>query len=334
MDNEVFINVYTTPGSLIEQKIKAIESQLKNYNFSFFNISEPPPPQKVIGSLIIIDESAIPNIQNIFKNIIDSYKYEPSFIVTSEKPNYKNAVRWMKNDAKDYIDATKDYTKEEMEKILQEALFYFFDYSDYDEEVNKNPFSIPPVKISNYSNWDKLLNDQYYDMAVIMISIILKNSIFVNYSKEKLIIILKKIEDYISNLAKSMGGKKLFWNYNNGIFIFYFGDRINSAVLSAIHILNKIKIFCIESLNLQKTVDMKITIHDGKILYSSKETKFITSDAINSVVHLQNNHKDVDSIDITENIYKYLNPRVRRFYYEDAIFEGRRIYTYYLNYFN
>ena len=73
-------------------------------------------------------------------------------------------------------------------------------------------------------------------------------------------------------------------------------------------------------------------MHDGKIQYTKNETEFITSDTINSVVHLQKVNNYTNTIDITENVYKFLNPRIKRFFYKDILFEGRSIYTYYYSY--
>jgi hypothetical protein len=331
-DKEICVNVYAKNDSKIIKTIKSIEKDLKDYTFSFFNIEDPPPPQKVIGALIIIEEHGINEIFSKYKEIINSYKYEPFYIISSEKPDYRNAVKWMKNDARDYIDSNQKYTVNEFKKILDEA-FSILNIEYFEEKADDDPFSYPPVKIISNCKWDTVEGNMQYDMTVLMLSIILKEENNI-YAKEDLERILKKIEDYASSIVTSFGGKKLFWNYDNGMFIFYFGDRVNSATLASILILNKLKIFIFETLSLYELFDIKIALHDGKINYYRKNAKFITSDTINSVVHLHNNIKYLNSIDITENVYENLNPRVKMHFFEDSVFEGRSIYTYYYNYFS
>ncbi len=329
---DISINVYSKPDSSIIKIIKHIKNELSDYSFSFFNIDDPLPPQKVTGALIIIEETSARDIFNRYRDIMESYKYAPFYIVSSEKPDYKKAVKWMKNDARDYIDSSHKYTPQEFSEILNDA-FAVINRNNMEERIDDESFDFLPVKISSKYDWDKLENNRQYDMTVLMITIILKEDVSV-YTKEDLDNVLKKIEDYTSVIISNLGGKKLFWNYYNGMFVFYFGDRINSAVLSAILILNKLKLFIFEALSLYEMFDIKITIHDGGIQYFKKNTKFITSDTINSAVHLQNHIDFLNSLDITENVYESLNSRIRKYFYEDILFEGRKTYTYYYNYFN
>lgn len=325
-NKRININVYSKPENKIIKNLFEIEPKLKDYNFSYFDISDPPPPQKVIGSLIIVEETSIHDIYTAFKRIQDSYQFEPLFIITSESPNFQNAVRWMKTGASNYIDANKKYNHEEIDKILNEALYYY-GQDFFDEEEDLEPFSHPSIEVANNCNWDILENNKYYQITVLMVSI---EKLDINkYSQETIDDILKKMEDLITNIIQNFNGKKLFWNYNNGMFIFHFGDKANCAVLASIYMLNKIKLYCLENLELQDILNLKITMHDGKILYSKNETEFITSDTINSAVHLQKINDFSNTIDITENVYKFLNPRVKRFFYKDILFEGRNIYTYY-----
>ena len=224
INKEIDINIYSNPKNKIAKNLLEIESKLKNYNFSFFNISDPPPPQKVIGGLIIIEETSIHDIYTAFKKILNSYQFEPLFIISSELPNFQNAVKWMKTGASNYIDANKKYTHEEIEEIINEALYYTGqDFFNAAEDIE--PFSYPPVLIDNNIDWNILENNRLYQITVLMVSI---EKININkYSQESLDEILKKMEDLITNISENFSGKKLFWNYNNGMFIFHFDDRAN-----------------------------------------------------------------------------------------------------------
>jgi len=334
MDNKIHIDVYCNCNNKILKVIRKISRDLNAYVFSYYDIDESPPPVKEIGSIVIFEESSVDEPFIKFSRIYKSYISSPFVIITSEKPYYTNAVKWMKNYAVDYLDANLDYSPEEFNKILSEAIILdpmSFDESDFAET---DAFSFQPVSMEADVVWNELEDDTDYQMSILMASIIIKDDFLSKYSKEQIDDIADKMEYYMTKRATNMGGYKLFWNNNNGAYLFYFGDRINLSALACISILNKIKIYCIERLGIEDSFDIKLTLHDGNIIFSKKETKFISSDAINTVAHLKNLNINNNTLDITENIYNYLNPRLKHLFNKDKTFEGRQIYTYYLDFYN
>jgi hypothetical protein len=333
-DKQVIVNVYTRQNSAIYTIFKEYESNLAGFEFSFFSLSDPPAPKKILGSMIIIDESSEKDSFKLSERILSSYVYKPSFVVTSEKPDVESAVRWMKHGAADYIDAKNQYTVGQIDKIMKDALL--FDGLELFGEVSEDidPFTHPPVHLHRQAGWRDLKNDVSYEMTTLMVSILVNKQQAGIYSKDQLVKILSGFEKRFETIVTNMGGARLFWNYDNGVFVFHFEDKINAAIVSAISILNRMKIMCLESMNLQEVFDVKCTLHDGAVLYNSVDTKFITSDTINSVVHLQRHTEHANSIDITENVYNFLNPRIKRHFYFDGSYEGRDVYTYYYDFFH
>ncbi len=334
MDNKIHIDVYCNKNNIILKLLKAISGDLAAYVFSYYDINEPPPPVKEIGSIVIFEETSIDDPFGKFSRIFKSYINTPFVIITSEKPHYTNAVKWMKNFAVDYIDAISDYSPEEFNKILSDAIIMDPMSLNDNDFAESDSFGFQPVSMDANVIWNELEDDTNYQMSILMASIIIKDDYLSKYSKEQIDDITDKMEYYISKRATNMGGYKLFWNNNSGAYLYYFGDRINLAALACISILNKIKIYCIERLGLEDNFDIKLALHDGNIIFSKKETRFISSDAINTVAHLKNLNIKNNTLDITENVYNYLNPRLKHLFYKDRTFEGRQIYTYYLDFYN
>lgn len=330
MSKKTFVDVYCIKTCVFCKTLKKMESQLKNYVFSYYDINDPPPPEKVIGSIIIIEETSDEEVFLKFSRIYNSYKIEPFVLITSEAPDFKNAVKWMKSYATDYIDANEKRTAKEIDKIFKELiLIEQIDTVDDEEEA---VFHHPPVNLTVDGVFNELTDETNYQMSVLMATVNVNDEYLNIYTKEQIDSIVLKHENYITKRISNMGGYKLFWNYNSGAFLFYFGDRINLAVLAAISIINKINIYFIENYNMEKGFDIKLTLHDGEILFSRNETKFISSDAINTVAHMRNLHDYYNTLDITENIYQYLNPRLQYLFHKAQPFEGRQIYSYYLNF--
>lgn len=330
--NKIQIDVYSNKNSNILKIINEIKNKLEKYSFSFYETDDPPPPIKEIGKIIIFEETSTDNPFEKLAKIYNSYKNAPLVIVTSEKPDYKNAVKWMKKFAIDYISSEKEYTPDEFENIINDTLIIKFN-ADEKEKDEPNPFSSDPVSLEVTIDWDSLKEDQSYQMSILMASVRIRDDQLCKYSKEQIDDISLKIEKYITKRAMNMGGYKLFCHHNDGLFLFHFGDRVNLATLSAISILNKINIYCIERLFLNENFDIKLTLHDGDIIFSKKEAKFISSDAINAVFHLKNIDDSFNTLYVTENIYTKLNPRLKTLFYPYITFEGREIFSYYLKFY-
>lgn len=325
---KIQIDVYTNKNNKILSTLKKIKNELKIFNFSFYDIKEPPPPIKELGDILIFEETSCENPFVTLEKIYESYVDPPLVIITSENPHYKNATTWMKKIAVDYINANENYTAEDIEKIVTEI----WTIKDEKEET-ENPFNSKPISLDVEIDWNSLEEEMLYQMTIFLTSIIIKEKELNKFSKEQLEDIISKISLYITKRALNMGGYKLLSTYNENVFVFYFGDRINLATLSAMSILNKLKLYCIEKLGLEDPPDIKLLLHDGSLIFSKKETNFISSDALNTVFHLKNFNSSPNTLFITENIYVNLNPRIKTLFYSAGNFEGREIFSYYLKFY-
>lgn len=327
--NKHLISVYSKQDSKIKLFIKENVSYFKDFNFVFYDISKTLPPQKVIGSLIILEETSFEQIFLKFSEMLDSYKYKPFFVVCSEEPTIKSAVEWMKLGADNYIEVNEELTCDILVEVLNQSVYFENKISSKNISVRK-PFDYPPISLNHKIDWVSLKEGKEYNMSLLSVSIFYKNKKN-KFLDEHLDNILMKINSSIEKTISVLGGRNLFWQLSTGIFLFHFDDRISCAVASAISVLNKILLYTIEhSAQLSGSgVGVKIVVHDGGIIYNLKDTRFITSDALNSVAHLQDSIDEINCIIITENVFEDLNPRLKRYFYRMNSYEGREIYNYY-----
>jgi len=180
---------------------------------------------------------------------------------------------------------------------------------------------------SNY-DWNSLSDNKYYDMVLMMISFYLDKEAIGRYSDMNIEKIFKKIKQEVNSIVKKFSGNLWFWHNNSGIVNFYFGDCINCATLCSIYLFNQLFLIYIEKLKLHKLIDFKISLHYGKAFYHKTDTESITSDILNSIVHLQNQYTELNSLYITHSIYNSLSKRINPFFKYVGDFEYKKIYKY------
>lgn len=184
------------------------------------------------------------------------------------------------------------------------------------------------VQISRNSEWDTLTDNTYYNFTLVKISIIMTKDYLGRYSKTSIEKIYETIQYEISNISQNFGGKIWFWQNNTGMLVFHFGDYTNSAVLAGIYFLHNFFIMCFETLKLDEMLNFKISIHNGDSGYKKTDTDHISSDIINSIVHLDNYFTKEDNLVITEDVYKKLSVRLIPYFEPLDIYEEKQIYYY------
>lgn len=326
----MIIDVFHLPDSQIYSKLKLIE-KVEDLKFNFIEITKQQYCVTPNCELIIFEEeySYISSVDT-YNNIIKLYEVHPAVIIFTSNKDMFNVVRWMRKGASDCI-WIGDFTHEILKNSIRGSLQYVSakktgtnkHFKVEDEDFN---YSHQKIVIPTNSNWNSLDDNKYYDMTLMMISFYLDKEAIGRYSDINIEKIFERIKEEINTIIKRFSGNLWFWHNNSGMFTFYFGDSKNCATLSSIYIFNQLFLIYIEKLNLNKLIDFKISLHYGRAFYHKTDTENITSDILNSVVHIQNQYAKINSLYITDAIYDSLSVRIAPLFKYDGEFEHKRIY--------
>jgi hypothetical protein len=296
----------------------------EKYNFNLFDISQFDLDDLTSCDLMIFEEEKSYNKSIIlFEKIFSKYENKPDYFIVSNNQDIPNVVKWMKNQAYDFLLA-QDLKKNNLIKTIDELLNCKI---CEDKNITTKDYTDNRVIVSKNYDWETLNENEYYDVSLIKINIIMSNDYLGRYSKTSYEKIYDAIRNEVALLAQKFGGKIWFWQNNSGIIIFQFGDYVNSSVLAGIYFTHYFFIMCFEKLKLDEILKFTVSIHKGNCIYK-KNTDQITSDLINSITHLDSMFTEEDTMAITEDVYQDISLRLLpHFKYIDN-FEGRKIYQY------
>ncbi|MBI9107723.1 MAG: hypothetical protein JEZ04_13325 [Spirochaetales bacterium] len=127
-------------------------------------------------------------------------------------------------------------------------------------------------------------------------------------------------------------GKVWIWNEYGGLILFPFNGESAAAVISAVKLLLNRVLISIEDFQLHSSINMRAAMHLGTTTYKTRgKTGTIISDSINSIFHLGTQFTPLDNLDITEEVYHHLTPRIKNLFRKTGFFEDRNIFR--LNHF-
>lgn len=313
-------NFYKTFDSL------EIPGKLK---FNYISQSEAVNLKNLKNKIVFFEEESFITSLYFYKNIINSYVNKPISIIITNNTDVYNSVQWMREGASDYLIKNTLNTE-----ILINSLRGSIDYNKKsniqfeDEKITKKNLKNPPIIIPRSVNWKELVDNNNYNFAIVLFEINFNKESYIRYSKEFIENIYSVFINETNKTAQIFGGKLWYFSSNSGSLIFYFDDYINCAALTAINIYNNFFLICYESLKLTELLDLKIIVHSGDGVFNSKNTDQITSDLVNSASHLIRQFAKVNTLNITEDVYLNLNPRIIKNFNKINTFEKRNIYEY------
>ena len=307
------IDVYYLKISNLQSFFKKIIGKDSKININFIKQSEINKQKSFKKNIIIFEEENYLTSIELFQKIISKYKNNPVSIILSNNKEIFNVVQWMRKGATDYL-VKGEFNKENFINTINGSLEYISNKKVVvAKEKNKN-ITFKPINIPKRTNWSILKNNESYELSIVMIEVILREKNTGQYSKSIIDKIYFDIRNEINKISQLFGGKLWYWNNNYGVIAFYFDDKVNCSILAAIYFYTHFFQICLEVLKLTNIPHFKIGINEGKTVFNYVNTGEITSSIINSLYHLTKKYTDKDCLNISENVYKKLNPRLKNYF--------------------
>ncbi len=307
----------------IIEKIKALEEKFEDMDFTYSDtFLHTEFDLYLISEIVNFDQTQ--DLIGDIKNITKKKRAVIIIIGDTEKPF--NVVKWMRSGVADYLlieDLVEDILKD---SIIGSFKYIFGDLKSIPGIINVNTNYGKRVVVKKNNDWKTLINNKTYPMSLVLVNIIFPDDATGRYSKKSKEMVVNIIKDEVNRVAENFGGSLWFWNGDSGVMSFHFDDYINSSILASIYLMGHFFLFCVEKLKLNEILKIKLSVHKGNCLYNKQNTEQITSDLINSIVHLQNQYNTAENLYITEDIYTGTSTRLSEYFEKLDFFEGKMIY--------
>lgn len=327
----ILVDVYLIKESRLDKKIEQFtkNSEISHNFLSYDEIDELQYTKRSCDVIIIEEYDSFVDTVDIFDKLVSLYENSLAIIIISNNSDIYNVVKWMRKGASDYI----------LKNLFNEEIFYnsingsleFVNKALTPKESNNqsyNNYANDRISLPTNFDWNNLPDNEAYDMSLVMISFNIEKELVSRYSKNSIEKLYDILKNEISVMSQKFGGKIWVVQPNSLILSFHFGDYINASVLFALYFFNRFFLLCLEKLKLDEILYVKLSVHAGNCFFHKTNTEQITSDVINSLVHLETQYNSFGNLVISESVYDKLSQRVSSYFEYSDIFENKKIYSY------
>ncbi|MBN2433854.1 MAG: hypothetical protein JXK07_01160 [Spirochaetes bacterium] len=164
----------------------------------------------------------------------------------------------------------------------------------------KNHIFVEDPTVQRTRNWNVFREGQEAVITLLKIDIV-DNSVLVKENpKPKVDAAYEIFRNQVFENIERVNGRIWNWEGDGGIGAFYFGDKKLSALLSAINILHEILYFNLFKNELVNPLQVRIALHDGRIIYSNVEKDLFNNETVKQVINIESKHTRPNTITISD----------------------------------
>jgi len=175
-------------------------------------------------------------------------------------------------------------------------------------------------------NWTSIITGRNYTFGMLFAEVD-------DYSRWKLKLGSDKYEHFmrsfyniLNNIVEPLMGRFWMWSDTGGIVLFPFDGKKLDIIREAFRLFLNRQIISTENPDFDIGMTYHLVIHVGETIYEDRGfTSELISDSVNSIFHIGNNYSEKDSLYITEEAEKFIPLRLREFFSDQGMFEGRHI---------
>lgn len=171
-----------------------------------------------------------------------------------------------------------------------------------------------------------LAGKSYY-VIYLYLQLVVPESVRESMDERKYLQLQTRLLDKFIKIIPRHGGN-LWTRKEDSAFFAFKGGNYLPALISALEIRAASRLTAITLENTLDSIGIRIGMAGSKTTYREDKSQ-IYSEGLNLSAHLAIYFQEIDSIIITSEIYKHLNPRTRKFFFRvPDKFEGHTIYRY------
>ncbi len=162
-----------------------------------------------------------------------------------------------------------------------------------------NQMFIENSRIQKTRNWGALQIGTEYSLAFLAIDIIGNTKVVQNYSKEIVETTYTELKYIVQNAIDRRDGRFWMWEGDGGVIAFFFGNKNNNAVLSALEIYNNLFLYNRTICKLTEPLRIRISVHSGICEYTEQNDTFKKLEVMKTIGEMEKKYSKPESICIS-----------------------------------
>jgi hypothetical protein len=175
--------------------------------------------------------------------------------------------------------------------------------------------------------WESVKSGKEYPFFMFMTEISIPQEWKKKSGSDHLNFLKNTFQEVTERVTEPYGGRIWIWNDYGGLVLFPYEGPSSHPVVSGIKLLMNRVLVSVEDFSLHSPITLRAAMHLGETTYKARgKTGTIISDSINSIFHLGTKYTPLNDFDITEDVYKCLEARVKDLFTAAGSYEGRNIF--------
>jgi len=173
----------------------------------------------------------------------------------------------------------------------------------YDHEVEMF-FEDPRVRTTR--NWGVLREFEEYIFTFLSLDIVGSTNLVRQNPDEVIQSTYSDLRCIVQTVIEKRNGRVWNWAGDGGLAAFYFSNKNNHAVLSAMEIIHELYLYNLVKCRLNKSLKVRIAVHSGPCQFM-RSFGDIKSDTIKKVIEIETKYTKPDSVALSKSVFHMLN---------------------------
>jgi hypothetical protein len=175
-------------------------------------------------------------------------------------------------------------------------------------------------------NWTNVVTGKNYLFGMLFAEVDDHLKWKLNLGSEKYEHFMRSFYNILNTIVEPIMGRFWMWSDTGGIVLFPFNGKNCEIITSAFKLFLNRHLISIENPDFDIGMTYHFVIHIGETIYEDRGfTSELISDSVNSIFHIGNQFSEKDSFYVTEEAEKFIPLRLREYFEDRGMFEGRHI---------
>lgn len=175
-------------------------------------------------------------------------------------------------------------------------------------------------------NWTNVQTGRNYTFAMLFAEVDDHSRWKLKLGSEKYEHFMRSFYNILNDVVEPQLGRFWMWSDTGGIVLLPFNGKSLEIVVSTFRLFMNRHLISTENPDFDIGMTYHLVIHIGETIYEDRGfTSELISDSVNSLFHIGNNFAEKDSLYITAEAEKFIPLKLREFFVDQGMFEGRHI---------
>lgn len=161
-------------------------------------------------------------------------------------------------------------------------------------------------RIRRTKNWGVLRENEEYIFTFLVADIVGSTTLVRRYPEHLIRSTYQDLRDLLQNAIEKRNGRIWSWEGDGGIAAFYFTNKNNNAVLSAMEIINEIYLYNLIRCGLDQPLEIRLAVHNGPCEYRYMFGD-LKNDTLKKLAEIEKNHTQPNCVTVSSSVYHMLS---------------------------